>query len=50
MDTDPGEEFIKDLLLNDKRELHWRMVFEKKNGRVDGNKVLLHAKRWGVYN
>ena len=30
MDTDPGEEFIKDFLLNDKREIHWRMVFEKK--------------------
>ena len=38
------------MVLNDERERHWRMVFEEKNGGVDGKNALLHAKRWYVYN
>ena len=26
------------------------MVFEENNGGVDGKKVLIHVKRWDVYN
>ena len=38
------------MVLNDERERHWRMVFEEKNGGLDGKNALLHAKRWYVYN
>ena len=48
MDTDPDEEEIKDVVLDDERDIHWRMVFEDKNGGVDGTKALLHAYMWDV--
>ena len=38
------------MVLDDERELHWRMVFEDNNGGVDGTKAILHAKKWDVYN
>ena len=38
------------MVLYDDRENHWRMVFGDNNGGVDGNKSLLHAKRWDVDN
>ena len=38
------------MVLDDEKERHWGMIFEENNGRVDGNKALLHAKRWDVYN
>ena len=44
VDTDPDEEEIEDVVLDDD------MVFEDNNGGVDGTKALLHAKKWGVYN
>ena len=50
VNLDPDEEEIKDVVLDDYRERHWRMVFEENNGGVDGTKALLHANRWYVYN
>ena len=38
------------MVLDDERDCHWCMVFEDKNGGVDGTKALLHAKKWDVYN
>ena len=46
----PDKEEIKYVVLDDDIDLHWRMVFEDKNGRVEGKKVLLHENRWDVYN
>ena len=43
MITEVGEE-----LEDGVRERHWHMVFEEKNGRVDGKKALHHAKRCDV--
>ena len=37
------------LILYDKREHHWSMVFEDNGGGVDDHKSILHAKRWYVY-
>ena len=50
MEPDPYEEEIEDVVLNDKKEGHWRMVFEDNNRVVDGMKALVHAKKWDVYN
>ena len=44
------EEDTKDVVLDDQRERHWRMVFQDNNGGVDGTKALLHANKWDVYN
>ena len=48
MELYPDEEEIEDVVLDDERGRHWCMVFEGNNGRVDGTKSLLHAKKWGV--
>ena len=48
MDPDPDEEDIEDLVLNDDREIRWRMVFEDNNGGVDGTKALLHTNKYDV--
>ena len=32
VNTDPDEEDIEDMVLDDERECHWRMVFEDNNG------------------
>ena len=48
MELDPDEEEVEDVVLNDDRELHWRMVFEDSNGGVNGTKALLHARKWDV--
>ena len=45
----PDEEEIEDLILDDKRERHRRMVFEENGGGVDDEKALLHDKRSDVY-
>ena len=50
METDPGEDKIEDVVLDDERESNWRMVFEGENGGMDRTKSLLHAKKWDVYN
>ena len=49
MEYDPDEEEMDDVNLDDKRERHWRMVFEENYGGVDYAKELLHSKRWDVY-
>ena len=40
---------MDDVNLDDKREHHWRMVFEDNDGGLEDTKVLLHAKRWDIY-
>ena len=50
MGTDPDEEEIDYVVLDDERERHWHMVFEDNNGGVDGTKALLVAMKWDVYN
>ena len=49
VEDDPDEEEIDYYSLDDKREHHWRMVFEDNGGGVGDAKALLHAKRWDVY-
>ena len=49
-DMNPYEEEIKDVVLNDERERHCCMVFNKNNEEVDGKKAFLYAIRWDVYN
>ena len=50
METDPGEDKIEDVVLDDERESNWRMVFEDNNGGVGGTKFLLHSRKWDVYS
>ena len=45
---DPDEEEIEDVVLNDDREQHWRMVFKNNNGGLDGKKDLHNANNRGV--
>ena len=47
--NDPDEEEMDEVNIEDKRERHWRNVFEDNEGGVDYKKALLHAKRWGLY-
>ena len=47
---DTDEEEIKDVVLDDDIERHWRMVFEDNNGGVDTIKAILHANKWYVFN
>ena len=49
MDPHPDEEEVEYLILDNKREHHWRMVFEGNDGGVDDEKVILHANKWDVY-
>ena len=42
---DPDEEEIYDVVLDEDKERHWRIVFEDNNGGVDGTKALLHANK-----
>ena len=35
MENDPDEEDIDDVNIDDKRERHWRIVFEDNEGGVD---------------
>ena len=48
LENDPDEEEKDDINIDDKRERHWRNVFEDNEGGVD-EKALLHAKRWDLY-
>ena len=50
METDPDEEDIKDVVLDDERERRWRMVFEDNNGGADGTKSLLHVNKRDIQN
>ena len=49
MEDDTDEEEMKGVNLDDKRECHWRMVFEENYGGLDDAKALLHAKMWYLY-
>ena len=49
MDDDTNKEDIDDVNLDNEKELHWRILFEDHDGRVDDAKALLHAKRWDIY-
>ena len=49
MEYDPDEEEMDDVNLDNKREYHWRMVFEDNDGGLEDTKALLHAKRWDIY-
>ena len=49
VEDDPDEEEMDDINLDNKRERHWRIVFEENNGGMDDAKALLHAKRWYIY-
>ena len=48
VEPDTDDEEIKDVVLNDERERHWRMVFEDNKVGVDETKALLHARKWDV--
>ena len=48
LENGPDEQEMDDVNIDDKRERHWRNVFEDNEGGVD-EKALLHAKRWGLY-
>ena len=48
MEPDPGEEGIKDVVLDGDKEHHWRIIFEDNNGGMDGTKALLHDNKWYV--
>ena len=49
MENDPDEEEMDDVNIDDKRECHWRNVFEDNEVGVDDKKAFLHAKRWYLY-
>ena len=40
---------MENVNIDDERERHWRMVFDKNDGGVGDKKALLHANRWDVY-
>ena len=48
LEIDPDEEEKDDINIDNKRECHWRNVFEDNEGGLD-EKALLHAKRWDLY-
>ena len=48
MDQDIDEEDMEYVKLDNKRDRHWRMVFEENDGGINDKKALLHAKRWYV--
>ena len=50
VEPDNDEKNIEDVVLDDERERHGRMVFEGNNGGSDGAKDLIHAKKWYSYN
>ena len=37
------------MIIDNKGEHHWRMVFEENYGGADNEKLIVHAKRWDVY-
>ena len=49
MEDDPDEEDMDNVNLEDKRERHWRMVFEDNDGGEENSKALLHTKGWYLY-
>ena len=49
MENDADEDEMDDVNIDDKKERHWRNVFEDNEGGVYNKKELLHAKRWDLY-
>ena len=49
MDPDLYAEAIEDVILENKRQHEWRIFFEENDRGVDGDKSLVHAKRWYAY-
>ena len=49
MYPDTDEEDMEDVILNDKIERCWRVVFVDNYGGVDDEKAIIHYKRWYVY-
>ena len=49
IDPYPDEEEMEDMSPDDEIERHWKMVNEENYGGVDDKKIIIHAKRWGVY-
>ena len=49
LENDTDEEDMYDVNIDDKRERHWRNVFEENEGGVDDKKALIHAKRWDLH-
>ena len=47
VNLDPDEEEIKDVVLNDEKKSHWRMVFKDNNGRVEGRRTFI-TQRGGM--
>ena len=45
MESDLDEENMEDVILDDERECHWRIIFEENNGGVDEEKYIIHEKR-----
>ena len=46
---DPDDKLMGDVILDNQREHHWRMVFEDNDRGVENAKAFLHAKRWDIY-
>ena len=46
---DTDEEEMEDVIIDNKRERHWRIVFEDNGVGVGNRKAILHNKRWDVY-
>ena len=40
---------MEEIILYDKRECHWRVVFEENDGWADDKKAIIHTNTWGVY-
>ena len=49
MDDNPDEEEMGNVNLDDKRERHWRMVFEDNSGGAENAKTLINYKGWYIY-
>ena len=49
MDPDPDGEETEDLIPDEKRYHHWRMVFKENDGGAEDQKVILHAKIYYIY-
>ena len=49
MDPDPDEEDMEDVKLYEKRERHWRMVFNDNYGGLYNQKDIIYSNRWDVY-
>ena len=49
MGPDTDNEDMEDVILDDKRERHWRKFSDNNDGGVDNQKAILHAKMWDLY-